>query len=108
MGANGGVKDRGSGLRAGGVPGPLPGIDLVYRGDVHRLKYEFFMRPGADPGRIRLQYEGVESLHVRGDGALEVVTPGGGFTDRATMTYQEIKSEHRTVVTMISTVETPL
>ena len=28
-----------------------PGIDLVYKGSVNQLKYEFVVAPGADPGK---------------------------------------------------------
>ncbi|GEM_PF-2829693 len=52
--------------------GLLPGIDLVYRGDHGRVKYEFVVAPGADPSAIRLTYEGVDELVLRGDGAIDV------------------------------------
>src|SRR5690349_14392053 len=35
-----------------------PGIDLLYYGNGAQLEYDFVIRPGADPGRIRLSYEG--------------------------------------------------
>ena len=58
-----------------------PDIDLVYRGTVNRLKYEFVVKPGADPSRIRLRYRGVTLLEVNRDGVLEVRTPEGSFSD---------------------------
>ncbi len=68
------------------------GIDLEYSGTVHRLKYEFVVRPGADPARIRLAYRGA---HVRLNeaGQLEVSTPAGGFQDDAPLAYQEVNGK---------------
>jgi hypothetical protein len=33
-----------------------PGIDLVYTGTARPLKYTFLVKPGADPGQIKLAY----------------------------------------------------
>jgi len=68
-----------------------PGIDLVYHGTVNRLKYEFVVKPGADPGQIRLRYRGVESLERTASGALSVKTPAGGFEDAAPESWQEVE-----------------
>ncbi len=45
-------------------PNLWPGIDLVYSGSVNRLKYEFVVRPGADPALIRMAYRGATKLEV--------------------------------------------
>jgi len=55
-----------------------PGIDLAFYGDVHQLKYEFIVHPGADPAQIRLAYQGAEEVVLDGEGRLEVRTPLGG------------------------------
>jgi hypothetical protein len=57
-----------------------PGIDLVYRGAVDKLKYEFVVRPGADPRKIRLRYRGAEAVRLTDAGALRVETPLGTGT----------------------------
>ncbi len=67
-------------------------IDLVYGGTVNRLKYEFVVRPGADPAQIRLAYRGA-TLRVNDGGQLEVSTPAGGFQDEAPVAYQEVDGE---------------
>lgn len=67
-----------------------PGIDLVYSGTWNTLKYEFIVRPGADPARVRLSYQGISRLSVGDDGALKVTTPAGAFQDAAPTAYQEI------------------
>ena len=67
-----------------------PGIDLVYRGTMNRLKYEFLVKPGADPAKIRLRYRGVASIERTASGALAVKTSAGGFEDAPPEAWQEI------------------
>ena len=67
-----------------------PGIDLVYRGTVNELKYEFLVAPGADPSRIRLRYQGATSVALTRAGALRVETPAGGFEDELPRAWQEV------------------
>lgn len=64
-----------------------PGIDLLYRGDQSRLKYQFLLRPGADPSHIRLAWSGAD-VSLTGAGELLVSTPAGGLTDKAPVSYQ--------------------
>jgi len=47
-------------------PDLWPGIDLVYSGDASLLKYTCHVRPGADPGQIRLAYSGASAMCGRG------------------------------------------
>ncbi|MCX6028588.1 MAG: SBBP repeat-containing protein [Chloroflexi bacterium] len=68
------------------------GIDLVYSGTVNRLKYEFVVKPGADPAAIRLAYRGA-TVRVNDAGQLEVSTPAGGFQDDAPVAYQEVAGQ---------------
>ena len=63
------------------------GIDLVYRPDGAGLKYEFVVRPGADPDRIRWSYQGVVGLEITA-GALVVRTDFVEFEDAAPIAYQ--------------------
>ena len=70
-----------------------PGIDLVYRGTVNQLKYEFVVDPGADPAQISLRYRGAASVELTGAGALRVVTPAGSFEDAPPVAYQEADGE---------------
>ncbi len=66
-----------------------PGIDLIYSGTADRLKYEFLVHPGADPGRVRLRYRGASEVAVDDDGRLTVKTPAGDIEDGAPVAYQE-------------------
>jgi len=68
-----------------------PGIDLVYRGEVDRVKYAFVVRPGADPARIRLRYRGAERTVLTAAGALRVETPAGAVEDAAPVAYQDLE-----------------
>ncbi len=69
------------------------GIELVYSGQANQLKYEFRVRPGTDPARIRLAYQGAEQVSLTAAGALRVDTPAGSFTDTAPVVYQEVEGQ---------------
>ena len=86
-------------------PNLWPGIDLVYSGSVNRLKYEFVVRPGADPALIRMAYRGATKLEVDELGQLLVETPLGGFHDETPVAYQE-KDGRRVDVAMAYRLET--
>jgi beta-propeller repeat-containing protein len=74
-----------------------PGIDLVYSGTVNALKYEFVVKPGADPKQIRMAYRGVSALNIKKTGELDVSTPVGGFEDGVPVAWQVIEGEKRMV-----------
>lgn len=63
------------------------GIDLVFHTGGSGLKYEFIVRPGADPGTIRWSYAGVAGLEIQG-GALVARTGLGELRDAAPVAYQ--------------------
>ncbi len=84
-------------------PDLWPGIDLVYSGTDLRMKYEFVVRPGADPSRIRLRWTGATSVTVDGDGRLVVETPRGGFHDDRPVSWQDGEDGLREVATAFRT-----
>jgi hypothetical protein len=65
-----------------------PGIDMVFRGQGGKLKYEFHVKPGADPSDIQLAYAGAEGLSVTEGGSLEIDTVLGTLRDSAPVSYQ--------------------
>jgi hypothetical protein len=67
-----------------------PGVDMVFRGDASRLKYEFVVRPGAKVEDIQLGYRGAEGLSVDGAGQLQIGTPAGTLTDARPLSYQVV------------------
>ena len=81
-----------------------PGIDLLYRGSAEPvsdggqlLEYDFIVKPGADPGRIRLQFNGVEDVRVDDEGDLTLRTPAGDLRQLRPVVYQEIAEARRPV-----------
>ena len=81
-----------------------PGIDLVYRGSEEAtsdrgqmLEYDFIVNPGADPARIRLQFEGVEDVRVDDQGDLALRTVVGELQQRRPVVYQELAEARRPV-----------
>jgi hypothetical protein len=74
-----------------------PGIDLEYSGTVNQLKYQFVVKPGADPSQIRLAYRGAAEVTISEAGQLEVSTPSASFQDGTPYAYQEIDGEQVTV-----------
>jgi hypothetical protein len=73
------------------------GIDLVYYGDGRRLEYDFVVAPGSDPGRIRLAYDGAESVTTDEAGNLLIGTRLGTLVQRRPKVYQEFAGERREV-----------
>src|SRR5439155_913787 len=57
-----------------------PGIDLIYYGNPRQLEYDLVVRPGADPGRIVLGFQGADKLEVDADGDLVFHTAGAADT----------------------------
>ena len=80
-------------------PDLWPGIDLVYSGSFDKLKYEFIVRPGADPAQIKLAYHGATHVAVKETGQIAVETPAGGFTDERPVSYQESDGQQVEVAT---------
>jgi len=74
-----------------------PGIDLKYHGDGHSLKYDFIVKPGADPSQIEIEYGGVNSLSVNAQGDLVVSTQFGDVIERAPYAYQEMGGNRREI-----------
>ncbi len=72
-----------------------PGIDIVYYGVAQpvgppRLEYDFVVRPGADPRRIRLAFEGASSLRVARGGDLVASTSAGDVVWKRPVAYQTV------------------
>ena len=65
-----------------------PGIDAVFHGDQKRLEYDFVLNSGADPGRIRLEFDGVDRLRVDAEGNLQLITAQGVMTQRKPRIWQ--------------------
>ncbi|MFM2375655.1 MAG: hypothetical protein RLZZ165_752 [Bacteroidota bacterium] len=64
-----------------------PGIDFVIYAKDRGLKYDFVVRPGADPDRIGMVYEGLEKLEIQ-NGELKLVTSVNEITERRPIAFQ--------------------
>ncbi len=65
------------------------GVDVVYHGDTRgRLQYDFIVAPGADPGVIRLAFEGPESVKLDAAGNLLLAAGDDGLVQTAPVLYQ--------------------
>ncbi|MBM3810399.1 MAG: choice-of-anchor D domain-containing protein [Acidimicrobiia bacterium] len=73
-----------------------PGIDVFYYGNPAELEYDFILRPGADPRRIRLQFEGARSVSLD-SGDLVVETESGKLRHKAPHAYQQTPEGRRRV-----------
>jgi len=69
---------------------PWPGVDLVVSGTAGELESTFVVRPGADPGKIRLAYRGAAAVRLEADGSLVVDTPLGEIREQAPVAYQAV------------------
>ncbi|PYQ47853.1 MAG: hypothetical protein DMF78_22675, partial [Acidobacteria bacterium] len=65
-----------------------PGIDLVYYGRQRQLESDLVVRPGADPARIRLAFDGAESVKPTANGDLIVHLRGGDLRLEKPTVYQ--------------------
>lgn len=74
-----------------------PGVDVLYYGSQGRLEYDFVVAPGADPGRIRMRYEGASGLRVDAAGDLVLETGSGTLRHHRPVIYQELGGARRPV-----------
>ena len=66
-----------------------PGIDLVCYGNQRRLEYDFVVAPGADPRRVLVGWEGIDSQTLNRAGDLVLRTPLGEIVQKRPRVYQE-------------------
>lgn len=64
------------------------GIDVIYYGTGHDLEYDFVLQPGADPRKIRMSFNGIDSLRVDSAGNLLVGTPARDIVQHKPRIYQ--------------------
>jgi len=79
-----------------------PGVDLAYYGkgpgQEARLEHDFIVRPGSDPARIKLGFEGVEGMELNASGDLVLkLAEGGELLQHAPVIYQEYDGTRKTI-----------
>jgi len=67
-----------------------PGIDLVYYGKQRQLEYDFVVGPNADPSRVALAFDGVDTLSIDPEGNLILQTAHGALTQQKPVLYQDV------------------
>lgn len=66
-----------------------PHIDLIFYSREKKLKYDFLLKPGADPSNIKMKYEGQEEISWNKDGSLTITTRLGELIEGSPFTYQK-------------------
>ena len=62
-------------------------IDLVYYEKEGKMKYDFVVKAGADPDKIKMKYNGAGSVYIDKDGSVVVATPIGEIQEEKPYTY---------------------
>ena len=73
------------------------GIDVVYQGDNSHFRYDFVVKPGADPQAIRMSYQGANSLRLNEKGEVVAALNNGDLVGSKPYIYQEIAGTRRVV-----------
>jgi hypothetical protein len=82
-----------------GVTGVYPGIDLLYHGSEQgHLEYDFVVHPGADPGHIRMGFEGAAGLGRNRAGELVAEVGEEKLIERAPAIFQVVDGRRRAIV----------
>lgn len=68
-------------------------IDLHLYGNITDLKYDFVVKPGGDPKKIKLEYSSVPSMSVRHDGVLVIQTSVNEVYEQKPFAYQIIGND---------------
>lgn len=74
-----------------------PGVDLVYYGNQRQLEYDFIVAPGADPQRIRLTFEGIQTRRIDDRGDLILETRTDPVRLQKPVIYQEIDGRRQEI-----------
>ena len=69
--------------------GVYPGIDMIYYGHQQQLEYDFVVAPHANPGAIRLRFDGIERIEMEPAGDLILHTADGEVRQHKPVVYQE-------------------
>lgn len=66
-----------------------PGTDLRIYLNQLKLKYEFILRPGADPSRISLHYNGADRVSLNESGQIVIKTSVGDIREAQPYSFQQ-------------------
>src|SRR5262249_4875604 len=74
-----------------------PGIDLVFYGAGREIEYDFLVAPGADPGAIRLAFDGADRLGRDSSGSIALRAGGETIRMRRPAVYQQAPAGRRRI-----------
>jgi hypothetical protein len=74
-----------------------PGVNLIFYGNQQQLEYDYALAPGADPGVIRVAFEGAQKMGLDEHGDLIIRTEGGEVRQRKPLVYQEANGERKEI-----------
>lgn len=66
------------------------GIDMKFYGDNRQMEYDIIVKPGAEPSKVKLSYEGIKSLKVAENGDLVIGLGKGNIIQKKPVVYQVI------------------
>jgi hypothetical protein len=67
----------------------FPGVNVTLHGSGQEVEYDFVVAPGADPGAVKVEFEGAEDLRIDEAGDLVLRTKAGEIRQRKPQLYQE-------------------
>lgn len=78
-------------------PAVYPGIDVRFYGREQHLEHDLLLHPGADPGRIVLRAEGLDSIRVLSKGDVELSLGRMKLTESTPVAWQTIHGKRMPV-----------
>lgn len=73
------------------------GIDMRLYSKGEQLKYDFKVKPNADPLQIQLQYKGIEGIFLDNAGNLNIINSVNNIIDQAPIAFQYIDGQQKQV-----------
>jgi uncharacterized repeat protein (TIGR01451 family) len=73
------------------------GVKLIYYGNQRQLEYDFVVASGADPGTIKLAFEGAQKIRIDANGDLVLRTKVGDIRLHKPYVYQETEGIRQAV-----------
>jgi len=74
-----------------------PGIDLVYSGEQHQVRFDLVVSPHANPRDVRMAFDGIRGLDLDDEGNLLLRASAGVVRVLRPVAYQEYGGERREV-----------
>ena len=71
------------------------GIDVRWTSGLRGLKYEFIVRPGADPSAIALAFDGASAVRITSEGGFQLTTPMGVMNEAAPVSWRSADPDGR-------------